>query len=82
MSQPEQDLTRQVRRHRGPIFGIVIVVLLVVGFFLWWVGYEVDGAGPTSSAEQTEGQVSPTAPAPSAAPDQPGGAPAPSTAAP
>ncbi len=84
MSQPEEDLTRQVRRHRGPILGFGIVVLIVLGFFLWWVGYEVDQSAPDNTPDQAGETAAPPASAapPAQAPDQPGGAPAPGSKVP
>ncbi|UXU82545.1 hypothetical protein GB880_015345 (plasmid) [Paracoccus sp. SMMA_5_TC] len=40
MSAPEPDLSKQQRRHRGPVLGILILVALTILGFVWWMGYE------------------------------------------
>ncbi|MEQ8877142.1 MAG: hypothetical protein RIC49_12100 [Phycisphaerales bacterium] len=66
MSSPKTDIQKQERRHKGPLIGMVGVVLfasvLLVGLILW-LGYqgnepgnaapEVDGR--TGAEEQTDG---------------------------
>lgn len=42
MSAPQTDPERQVRQHRVPIYGTVILVILVLAGFLWWVSDETD----------------------------------------
>lgn len=39
MSAPDTDLNKQVRRHRGPIYGItlglIFVAIVTIGAFVW-----------------------------------------------
>ncbi len=52
MSAPEPDLARQQRRHRGPLVGMALAVLLAILGFVWWLGHEVDGADPAAPATE------------------------------
>ncbi|WP_103333681.1 hypothetical protein [Pseudotabrizicola formosa] len=68
MSAPQTNIEKQKRRHRGPLIGMIVVVLAVGLYYLWWVGYEVSESNPPQG-EQTQidsrtGQT--TDPAPSA----------------
>ena len=60
MSAPESGLTRQKRRHWGPLAGIAAVVVFVVLAFLWFTG-------GTEDAELAPDDQRPAAPAPEAA---------------
>ncbi len=42
MSAPHNDPERQVRQHRAPIYGMLVLVILVLAGFLWWVADETD----------------------------------------
>lgn len=77
MTPPHEPLTRQRRRHSGPMIGLIVVVLAVILMLIWWIGYEFEGAtNPTSpdaqidsrtgDTVQTDPAVTPT-PAPDAA---------------
>ena len=46
MSAPDTRLSRQKKRHRGPLIGIAVVVTLVLILFVWMVGREVDEVTP------------------------------------
>jgi hypothetical protein len=61
MSQPEQGLTRQIRRHRGPLIGMLIVVLLALAAFFWWIGYEVQQSGSPEPLTATVTEPAPAA---------------------
>lgn len=39
MSAPQTNITRQKRRHAGPLIGIVIAALLAVGFLFFYMTY-------------------------------------------
>jgi cytoskeletal protein RodZ len=40
MSAPNTNLEKQRRRHRGPLIGIVLVILFVGVILVWWLGDE------------------------------------------
>lgn len=71
MSAPENGLSRQKRRHWGPLAGIAAVVVFVVLAFLWFTGRTEDaelapeGQRPAAPAPEA---VDPNAPAPDVAP--------------
>lgn len=54
MSASDHSLDKQKRRHRGPLVGMAVVVVLVVIGFVWWLGHEVEGADPGTPASATE----------------------------
>lgn len=57
MSAPETNIDKQVRRHRGPLYGIVLAVALVAALFgvlLLWTSDE----GPAPAGADTAGQSS------------------------
>ncbi len=60
MSAPDNRLTKQKRRHRGPLAGIVAVLVFVLAALLWFT------AGVDDADLAPEGQR-PAAPAPEAA---------------
>lgn len=64
MSAPQTNLEKQHRRHRGPIVGMIAVVLAVgIGYF-WWVGQEVaEGNPPQGSETQIDGRTGQEVPA-------------------
>lgn len=53
MSAPDTDLQKQRRRHRGPLIGIALVLIVVALGFVWWLGEEVAQA-PEQPVPQTE----------------------------
>ncbi len=54
MSASNTNLKTQTKRHRGPLFGIVVSLLwagvLFVGFMIW-TSYQADNPSATSPAE-------------------------------
>lgn len=42
MSAPGTDPDKQKRRHFGPVYGMIAIVLIVVAGFVWWLQYETD----------------------------------------
>lgn len=40
MSAPNTNLEKQRKRHRGPLIGIVLVILFVGIILVWWLGDE------------------------------------------
>lgn len=54
MSAPQTNIEKQKRRHRGPLVGMIVVVIAVGLGYLWWVGYEVAESDP---AQGTQTQI-------------------------
>lgn len=44
MSAPDSDPEKQVRQHRGALYGMALVVVLALAGLVWWLFYEVDGS--------------------------------------
>lgn len=77
MSAPRTDIEKQARRHRGPLIGMVIVVLFGLALMVfWWGGLasKTDPRAPNDAATtmqtdpsqatpQTEGPASGQSPA-------------------
>lgn len=62
MSSPDTNITKQKRRHRGPLIGMAIVAVLAIGLILFWIG-EVFVTAPGPDAEpavETSEGVTPT----------------------
>lgn len=66
MSHSENNVDRQVTRHKGPLYGMIAVVAFVAVLLVWWLGTEVDEAPALQSndapavqtaPDQTEGTV-------------------------
>ncbi|MDO9581825.1 MAG: hypothetical protein Q7J24_01745 [Desulfomicrobium sp.] len=58
MSAPQTNLEKQKRRHRGPLIGMIVVVLAVGLYYLWWVGYEVAESDPPQGSQiQIDGRT-------------------------
>ncbi|MDR7125053.1 hypothetical protein [Pseudotabrizicola sp. 4114] len=51
MSAPQTNIEKQKRRHRGPLIGMIVVVLAVGLGYLWWVGYEVAESDPAQGSQ-------------------------------
>lgn len=55
MTPPDADLKRQRRRHRWPLLGLALVVLIGVGVILFWIGEEVVTAPAPEIIEEDDG---------------------------
>ncbi|WP_322892387.1 MULTISPECIES: hypothetical protein [unclassified Yoonia] len=57
MSHSENNVDRQVKRHKGPLYGMIAVVVFAAVLLFWWLGTEVDEApgmeGEAAPASQT-----------------------------
>ncbi len=54
MSAPDTDLKKQERRHRGPLWGILAVLVLVaVGFFAY-LAYTADTETPAPAPDASQ----------------------------
>lgn len=53
MSAPQTDIDKQKRRHRWPLIGMAIVVLVAVPAFWMWFTYEAD-TGANTQPDQPE----------------------------
>ena len=80
MSAPETNIETQKRRHRGPLIGMIVVVIFAVGLIVWWMLEQTAlSEPPQGSTTQIDGRtgeaVEPPATAPAdlpSAPPQPG----------
>lgn len=68
MSAPQTNLETQQRRHRGPIIGMIAVVIFALGLlFVLFMNTARDGTPTDSGAPQIDGRTGlPTAPDPTA----------------
>lgn len=79
MSAPRTNLEKQKRHHIVPIIGIIVVVLIALGGFLWWFNDEttdpeIPGEVPGPVGEIAEPPATGAAPvdgAPAAEPTEP-----------
>lgn len=53
MTPPDTNLTKQKRRHAGPLIGIAAVAIIAVGVILFWVSEEVVMAPDQEQTETT-----------------------------
>ncbi len=70
MSAPQTNIETQKRRHRGPIIGIIAVVVFALGLlFVQMMNVAKDGTPVDSGAAQIDGRTGETVPdsAPAAA---------------
>ncbi len=44
MSHSENNMDRQVKRHKGPLFGFIAIIVFVAVLLVWWLGAEVEQA--------------------------------------
>ena len=84
MSASETNVKKQAKRHRGPLIGMIAVLIFALGLFVWWLMYEAaEGTAPQGADATVDGrtgdvQVEGTAPVTGAT----GGATIPATPAP
>jgi hypothetical protein len=45
MAPHDTNPRREARRHRWPLIGITVILILVAIGFFWYVGYETEGGG-------------------------------------
>lgn len=59
MSHSENDMNKQVKRHKGPLIGFIAILVFVAVLLVWWIGREVEAPdGPTETPAQMEGSTS------------------------
>ena len=79
MTPPDTKLEKQKRRHRGPLWGMAAVVVLVALMFVGYLTYLVDTDAPehppTAEEALPEGEGIPAEGAPVTPLDVPDGAP-------
>ncbi|MBQ1202732.1 MAG: DUF2273 domain-containing protein [Loktanella sp.] len=52
MSHSENNLDRQVKRHKGPLIGISAGLIFVAIILFWWLGTEAaEAPGPTDTTD-------------------------------
>jgi hypothetical protein len=72
MSAPQTNLPTQERRHRGPIVGIIVVVLFALGLlFFLLVDTAEDGTPVDSGAGEIDGRTGEPSDAPMTPPADP-----------
>lgn len=56
MSAPHNvNLDKERRRHRGPLIGMLLVVLFAIGLLIYWLGDEFSmGNAPGTAAENPD----------------------------
>lgn len=58
MSHSENNIDRQVRRHKGPLIGFVAIGIFVAGLLVWWLGSEFsESDGPEGAPVQIDGRT-------------------------
>jgi hypothetical protein len=62
MAPHDTNTEREARRHRVPLIGMAILLVLVALGFLWWVSHAMQGPDETE-ASPVEEQPSTEAPA-------------------
>ncbi len=57
MSQPETNLKKQTRRHRGPLLGMALGGIFVVGLLVWYLfSLAAEGQQPAGADVQIDGR--------------------------
>jgi hypothetical protein len=51
MSHSENDMNRQVKRHRGPLIGFIALGAFVAILLVWWLGGVVTDAEDATDAQ-------------------------------
>ncbi|WP_322889679.1 MULTISPECIES: hypothetical protein [unclassified Yoonia] len=51
MSHSENNMDRQVKRHKGPLLGFIAIVVFVGVLLVWWLGTVVDEAEDATGAQ-------------------------------
>lgn len=51
MSHSENDMDRQVKRHRGPLIGFIALGAFVAVLLVWWLGGVTQEAEDATDAE-------------------------------
>lgn len=54
MSAPNTNIDKQQRRHKGPLIGMIVVVIFALGLFTYWLMYEAAGTENPVGEGQTE----------------------------
>ncbi|WP_019954102.1 hypothetical protein [Yoonia vestfoldensis] len=49
MSHSEDNMDRQVKRHKGPLVGFIAIIAFVAVLLVWWLGGEVEQAQDTTA---------------------------------
>jgi hypothetical protein len=63
MSAPQTNIEKQARWHRGPIIGMIVVVVFALGLLFWQMMIVAkDGTPVDSGADQIDGRTGQTVP--------------------
>ncbi|KFI31490.1 hypothetical protein CN97_10850 [Haematobacter massiliensis] len=58
MSAPNTNIEKQTRRHRGPLIGMMLVVIFAVGIIFFWLARDTANApGPDGADVQIDGRT-------------------------
>lgn len=64
MSHSENDIDRQVKRHKGPLIGFIAIGVFVAAILVWWLSGVLQSAPDAATADAPEdAALSITAPA-------------------
>lgn len=51
MSASETNVKKQTKRHKGPLIGMIAVLVFALGLFVWWLMYEAAEGTPPQGAD-------------------------------
>ena len=63
MAPHDTDTPREARRHRGPLIGMAVCVVVVLLGFFWWVGRATEGRDEVPATEDAPAATAPAEPA-------------------
>ncbi len=54
MAPHDTNTPKEVRRHSVPLIGLGVLLLIVLGGFLWWIAYAAQGPAETNATPTEE----------------------------
>jgi hypothetical protein len=63
MAPHDTDTPREARRHRVPLIGMAVLLVLVLLGFFWWVGRATEGRDDVPATEDAPATAAPAEPA-------------------
>ena len=63
MAPHDTDTPREARRHRVPLIGMAVLLVLVLLGFFWWVGRATEGRDEVPATEDAPAAAAPAEPA-------------------
>ncbi|SDW67458.1 hypothetical protein [Roseicitreum antarcticum] len=66
MSHSENDVDKQVKRHKAPLLGFAAILAAVAVLLVWWLGQEIEApdAPLQTPAEVESSSAAPSSPTP------------------